>query len=410
MTDTPGWASPGSSEPPRDGARPTADAPAAVPGQSAPPKDTPPAWGTAPGAPQPPYAGQQPAWGTQQPGHGAPPPGWGPQPPGGGYSWGVPQSPKPGVIPLRPLGLGEILDGAVSTVRKHWRVTLGLALGVAVVQQGASLGAQLAIQGDTGDLTPVLTALISLPLSMLLGVIASALLTMVVSRAVLGQAVSIGDAWRDAKPRLLQLVGLTLLTGLIAGGIVLLGFAPLIGYLVTGAEEPAIVGLLVVVGLLSLPVAVWIGIQLSLAAPALMLEKQGVITALSRSRRLVRRSWWRICGITVLSQIIAAVVGGVISTPFTVIGMVIGFDDFIGQVDAGQTGSMPAAMLITMAIGGVLASTVTLPFTATIGVLLYVDQRIRREALDIELARAAGLPEHGGTGWGDQAGPAPARL
>ncbi|SDT75436.1 hypothetical protein SAMN05216371_4947 [Streptomyces sp. TLI_053] len=399
MTDTPGWASPGSSEPPRDGARPSADAPAAVPGQSAPPQDTPP----------PPYSGQQPAWGTR-PGHGGPPPGWGPQPGHGGYGWGVPQSPKPGVIPLRPLGLGEILDGAVSTVRKHWRVTLGLALGVAVVQQGASLGAQLAVQGDTGDLTPVLTALISLPLSMLLGVVASALLTMVVSRAILGQAVSIGDAWRDARPRLLQLLGLTLLTGLIAGGIVLLGFAPLIGYLVAGAEEPAIVGLLVVVGLLSLPVAVWIGIQLSLAAPALMLEKQGVITALSRSRRLVNRSWWRICGITVLSQIIAAVVGGVISTPFTIAGMVIGFDDFVGQVDAGQSGSMPAAMLVAMAIGGVLSSTVTLPFTATIGVLLYVDQRIRREALDIELARAAGLPEHGGTGWGDQAGPAPARL
>ncbi len=111
-----------------------------------------------------------------------------------------------------------------------------------------------------------------------------------------------------------------------------------------------------------------------------------------------------------LSQIIAAVVGGVISTPFTVIGMAIGLDDFVAQVDSGQTGSMPAAMLVAMAIGGVLSSTVTLPFTATIGVLLYVDQRIRREALDIELARAAGLPEQGGGGWGDQTGPAPARL
>ncbi|MFC5667950.1 hypothetical protein ACFP3U_33920 [Kitasatospora misakiensis] len=403
MTDTPGWASPGSSEPPRDGARPTADAPAPVPGQSVPPQDAPPAWGTAPGAPhapQPPYPGPQAGYG-QQPPYG---------PPGGPYGWAVPQSPKPGVIPLRPLGLGEILDGAVSTVRKHWRVTLGLAFGVAVVQQGGSLAAQLAVQGNTGELTPVLTTLISLPLSLLLGVVASALLTMVVSRAILGQAVSIGDAWRDARPRLLQLGGLTLLTGLIVGGIVLLGFAPLIGYLVTGAEEPAIVALLVIVGLLSLPVAFWLGIQLSLAAPALMLEKQGVITAVSRSRRLVRRSWWRICGITVLSQVIAAFVAGVISTPFTIAGMVIGFDDFVGQIDSGETGSMPAAMLITIAIGGVLSSTVTLPFTATIGVLLYVDQRIRREALDIELARAAGLPEYGGTGWGDQAGPAPARL
>ncbi|MET8703393.1 hypothetical protein ACFVUH_36055 [Kitasatospora sp. NPDC058032] len=406
MTDTPGWASPGSSEPPRDGARPPADAPAAVPGQSAPPHDAPPAWGTAPGAPQPPY-GQQPLYG-QQPPFGQQPPPYGP--PGGQFGWGAPPSPKPGVIPLRPLGLGEILDGAVSTVRKHWRVALGLSFGVAVVQQGVALGAQLAVQGDTGELTPVLTSLVSLPLAGLLSVIASALLTMVVSRAILGQSVTLREAWRDARPRTLQLIGLTLLNALILGGIVLLGFTPLIGYALSGAAEPAITALLVIVGMLSLPVAVWLGIQLSLAAPALMLEKQGVIAALSRSRRLVRGSWWRIFGITLLSTVIAWVVSSVINTPFTVIGMMLGWSDLTSQLDAGDSASMPAAMLVTLAIGGILSSTITLPFTATIGVLLYVDQRIRREALDIELARAAGLPEYGGTGWGGQGGPAPARL
>ncbi|MER7704145.1 hypothetical protein ABTX81_14730 [Kitasatospora sp. NPDC097605] len=394
MTDTPGWASPGSSEPPRDGARPPAEAPAAVPGQSAPPHTAAPAWGTAPGAPQPPYGGQPPFG-----------------PPGAPYGWGAPPSPKPGVIPLRPLGLGEILDGAVSTVRKHWRVALGLSLGVAVIQQGIALGAQLAVQGDTGELTPALTSLISLPISALLTVIASALLTMVVSRAILGQTVTLREAWRDARPRLLQVVGLTLLTGLILGGLVLLALTPAISYLLAGADDEAIAVLLFLGGgALALAVYAWVWTQLSLSAPALMLEKQGVIAALSRSRRLVRRSWWRIFGINLLSIAISWVVASVISTPFTVVGMVLGWDDFTSQIDAGDTATLPAAMLIAVAIGGVLSSTITLPFTATIGVLLYVDQRIRREALDIELARAAGLPEHGGTGWGGQAGPGPARL
>ncbi|MFF7455220.1 hypothetical protein [Kitasatospora sp. NPDC008115] len=398
MTDTPGWASPGSSEPPRDGARPPADAPAAVPGQSAPPHHAPPAWGTAPGAPQPPYGQQPPPYGRQPP--------YGP--PGGQYGWGAPPSPKPGVIPLRPLGLSEILDGAVSTVRKHWRVALGLSFGVAVVQQGVALGAQLAIQGDTGELTPVLTSLVSLPLGWLLGVIASALLTMVVSRAILGQSVTLKEAWRDARPRLFQLVGLTLLNGLIVGGIILLGFAPLIGYALAGDADPGTAFLLFLVGFLVALAALWIGVQLSLAAPALMLEKQGVIAALSRSRRLVSRSWWRIFGITLLSMAIAWIVSSVIATPFTVAGMVLGWGDLTSQLDAGDAASMPPALLVTVAIGGILSSTITLPFTATIGVLLYVDQRIRREALDIELARAAGLAEHGGTGWGGPSGPAPA--
>ncbi|MGV9270133.1 DUF7544 domain-containing protein [Kitasatospora sp. NPDC003701] len=399
MTDTPGWASPSSSEPPRDDTRPPADTSAAVPGQSVPPQAAPaapPAWGAGYGGPQQPTGPQ----------HG----GQGPHGPHGQYGWGAPVSPKPGVIPLRPLGLGEILDGAVSTIRKHWRTTLGLSLGVAVVEQAAVTGTQLAVNGDTGDLTPVLSALASLPVTMLLSVVAAALLTMVVSRAILGQSATVRDAWRDARPRMLQLTGLTLLTGLIGAGIVLLGFAPMIGYLLAGAGEPAIAALLFVVGLLSIPVAIWIWIQLSLAAPALMLEKQGVMTALSRSRRLVRGSWWRLFGINLLSQVLAGIVAGIISVPFTVAGLVLGFDDLVGQVDAGDTATLPTAVLITTAIAGVIASTLTIPFTATIGVLLYVDQRIRREALDIELARAAGLPEYGGTGWGDQTGPNPARL
>ncbi|MFI6847013.1 hypothetical protein ACIBJD_20575 [Kitasatospora sp. NPDC050467] len=404
MTDTPGWASPSSSEPPRDEARPPADASAAVPGQSVPPHGAPAAHPARDAG----HGGQQQGSGPQ---HGGPQyGGQGPYGQPGQYGWGAPASPKPGVIPLRPLGLGEILDGAVSTIRKHWRTTLGLSLGVAVVQEAAVVGTQLAVDGDTGDLTPVVSALVSLPVAMLLGVVAAALLTMVVSRAILGQTATVRDAWRDARPRLLQLIGLTLLTGLIGAGIVLLGFAPLIGYLLAGADEPIIVGLLAVVGILSIPVAFWIWIQLSLAAPALMLEKQGVLPALSRSRRLVRGSWWRLFGINILGRLLAGLVAGMLSIPFAVIGLVLGFDDLSNQLDSGEPATLPVAMLISNAIAGVISSTLTIPFTATIGVLLYVDQRIRREALDIELARAAGLPEYGGTGWSDPVGQNPARL
>ncbi|MQS12482.1 hypothetical protein F7Q99_09325 [Streptomyces kaniharaensis] len=398
MTDTPGWASPSSSEPPRDDTRPPADASAAVPGQSAPPQ----------GAPVPP-----PGWGgphvpPAQPGWGGPQGPYGPygQPP---YGWGPPPSPKPGIIPLRPLGLGELLDGSVATIRKHWRTALSLSLGIAVLQQAGGIGAELLVGGKTGDFTSVLVSLVSLPVDLLLGVIATALLTVVVSRAILGQSVTIREAWRDARPRMLQLLGLTLLTALIVGGVTLLGFAPLIGYAVAGAAQPAIIGLLVIVGLLSLPAAVWLWIRLSLAAPALMLEKQGVMTALSRSRRLVRGEWWRIFGITLLSQLIAFVVSCVIAIPFTTVGLVLGLGDLQRQVASGGAG-LPMAMLITTAIAGVISATLTIPFTAGIGVLLYVDQRIRREALDIELARAAGLPEYGGTGWSGQSGPNPTKL
>ncbi|MET8543319.1 hypothetical protein ABZW03_22115, partial [Kitasatospora sp. NPDC004799] len=145
MTDTPGWASPSSSEPPRDGARPPVDAPAAVPGPSAPPQPT-PGWTGPAGAP---HGGQQ--WGQQ----------WGQQPPGGHrpYGWGAPASPRPGVIPLRPLSFGELLDGAVTTVRRHWRTVLALSLGLAVIAQAGSVLVNLMIKGRTGEATNTLRLL-----------------------------------------------------------------------------------------------------------------------------------------------------------------------------------------------------------------------------------------------------------
>ncbi|MFJ2189461.1 hypothetical protein ACIOJE_16170 [Kitasatospora sp. NPDC087861] len=383
MTDTPGWASPGSSEPPRDDARPPADAPAAVPGPSAPPQGTP-----APG---------RPGWGQQAPG--------GPHP----YGWGAPQSPKPGVIPLRPLGLGELLDGSVATIRKHWRTALTFSLGIAVIEQAGNVAANLLIKGKTGAATQVTIVLASMPLTVLVSVVATALLTMVVSRAVLGQSATAGDAWRDARPRLLQLLGLTVLTGLMSGGVVLLGFSPWYFYSTGSAGASGTAALLFLVGFLTIPVGLWLWIRFSLAAPALMLEKQGVLTALSRSRRLVRGSWWRIFGISLLGEVLTFIVAMVIAIPFRFVGLVLGFSDFNSQVDVNSAADQPTAMLITTAIAGIIAATLTIPFRAALGVLIYVDQRIRREALDIELARAAGSTEPGTAGWGDQSGRTPAR-
>ncbi|WP_371481212.1 hypothetical protein [Kitasatospora sp. NBC_00315] len=420
MTDTPGWAPPSSSEPPREDARPPADAPATVPGQSSPHDTTPsapPAWGGGYGGPQPggpqyggPHHGGQQQWGA---GPGAPyggPQPWGPQP------WGAaPLSPKPGIIPLRPLGVGEILDGAVSTVRRHWRTALGISLGLAVVQQVVSTAVQWWSYDHPSDVVTAVAAVAELPVGVLVGVLATALLTMLVSRAILGRSVTLGEVWKDARPRLLQLLGLTLLNALIVLGIILLGAAPVIGYLLAADPDPGIALLLGVVAFLGFVVAGWVWIQLSLSAPALMLEKQGIRTSLSRSRRLVRGSWWRIFGITLLSTVMVGFFSGIIAMPFSIAAVAVAGDsiDQSGQSTGipGFGAVFPPAALLVMALGGLIAGTITIPVTAAVNVLLYVDQRIRREALDIELARAAGLPEYGG-GWAgaDPADPTAPRL
>ena len=135
-------------------------------------------------------------------------------------------------------------------------------------------------------------------------------------------------------------------------------------------------------------------IRFSLASPALMLEKQGIVKSMSRSAKLVRGSWWRVFGIQLLAGIIANIVASIIVIPFTFLAAALSGDGLTGFVNTG-TGNLGWTFLIISGIGSVIGSMITFPITAGVTVLLYIDQRIRREALDLELARAAGVQGYG---------------
>ncbi|WP_329623141.1 hypothetical protein OG357_24180 [Streptomyces sp. NBC_01255] len=396
MNDTPGWTSPGSA--PSDGQdgsgipRPTtpADANGSAPQWS---KDQPPAgqWTPPTGQTPPPAPGRN----------------WGPPPPN--THWGKPPAAKPGVIPLRPLGMGEILDGSVKTLRTYWRTVLSFSVTVAVISQIVSILAERYLVPATPAISPDATpaeqleqsiqsaenSLIGLGPALLVTLMASvfcaALLTVVISRAVVGRPVSLGEAWREARPRLLQLTGLTLLLAALSAGIMLAGLLP--GLLIGGAAGVALILLL---GLGATAAMVWLVIRFSLASPALMLERQDIMTSLKRSAKLVQGAWWRIFGITILTQLLIFIFAMIIAIPFAIVGIAVDGDGFAGLLDGSST-SFGWPFLIVTGIGGVLTSAVTYPISAGVTVLLYVDQRIRREALDLELARAAGLPGYGPT-------------
>ncbi|WP_030794623.1 DUF7544 domain-containing protein [Streptomyces sp. NRRL S-920] len=427
MNDTPGWASPGSA--PSDGqdsGKPDAAEPAddgrqsspskwskeqPPPAQWSPPSDPGPG-GTPPPPPPPPGQGGGWGWGNQPPSG----PG-GPAGPGGGYpGWGAWQGPppaaKPGVIPLRPLGVGEILDGAVSTMRAHWRTVLGISLTVAVLTEIVVVllqGLVLSESADTdalddpsatvGELTramgdAMLNSGVVLVITLLGTIVATALLTMVTSRAVLGKSVTTAEAWRDSRPQLAKLFGLTLLIPLIAIAIVAVGILPGVLIALSGPSDAG-ASLAALGGLAAGVAAIWIVVRLSLASPALMLEKQGVKKSLTRSAKLVRGSWWRVFGIQLLAALIANVIASIIVIPFTFIAGALSGEGVSGFLNG--TGELGWTFLIVSGVGSVIGSTLTFPITAGVTVLLYIDQRIRREALDLELARAAGTPGQGTT-------------
>ncbi|MFE3324497.1 hypothetical protein [Streptomyces sp. NPDC059176] len=389
MNDTPGWASPGSS--PSDGQGSGAPDPTGATGPS-------PKWS----AQQPP-AGQWTPPTTPGPGPGAPPPpyGWGGAPQGSG--WGHAPAAKPGVIPLRPLGVGEILDGAVSTLRAHWRTVLGITITISVITQIGEILVQRYLVPKPPALNPNPTpaealqqaqdqfsaSLIGLApttvLTLMATLFTTALLTVVVSRSVLGHPVDLSEAWREARPRLPHLLGLILLLMLIAVGVMAVGVLP--GVLIGSAPG---VALAVLGGLAGAVVALWLLIRFALASPALMLERQGVVQSLRRSAKLVRGAWWRTFGVLALTALLTMLVSMIIEIPFAVIAFAVDGQGF-GSLFSGSAPEFGWPFLVITGIGAVIAASITYPISAGVTVLLYVDQRIRREALDLELARAAGV-------------------
>ncbi|MEU1056874.1 glycerophosphoryl diester phosphodiesterase membrane domain-containing protein [Streptomyces sp. NPDC005876] len=466
MNDTPGWASPGSA--PSDGRQPGASGPAEPAGRPGPdrpaqPADQPDAEPTGPGTKwskeQPPPGQWSAPAGTPPPaapGPATPPPppppgpGWGTPPPGGqggsggpgggngsgpggtGGNWGTPgghggyggyggwganwggppPAAKPGVIPLRPLGVGEILDGAVSTMRTYWRTVLGISLTVAVVTevivvllQGLvldsastdALNDPSATLSELGDALAgaMIGSAVVFVISLVGTVVATALLTTVTSRAVLGKPVTTAEAWRDARPQVLRLFGLIVLLLLITAAVLTVGALPGLIVAFTAGGDAAVA--LTVLGLLAAAVVtVWLMVRFSLASPALMLEKQSITKAMGRSTKLVRGSWWRVFGIQLLATIIANVVASIIVIPFTFLAAALSGEGVGGFVEG--TGGLGWTFLVISGIGSVIGSMITFPITAGVTVLLYIDQRIRREALDLELARAAGVQGYGAPG------------
>jgi hypothetical protein len=302
------------------------------------------------------------------------------------------------VVPLRPLTVGELLDGAVKVIRRYPRPALGISAVVAIVTTVVNL---LVVLGfDLGSLTNQLRSgeggtsvtvgsgspggsAASVPgalIAVLAGLVLTGALVVVVGKAVLGKPTTFAEVWAEVRPRLLSLLGLAILTGLlvvapaVAGGLVLAVAIAAAGGAGLLLGIPALLA-----GLVG---TAYLYGRLSLAPAALVLEKARIRTALSRSGELVKGSWWRVFGILLLTSIIGTIVSSVLVVPLALLGGIAAFSS-----DA-TTGSVALFVILTQ-IGSGLASFLVSPFTAGVRALLYVDRRMRAEGLDLTLQQAA---------------------
>lgn len=377
MTDDQQWQAPGQSAVPPPPPTPVPPTQPMPPAYSA-PTAVPPAYSTPPAVP-------------------AAAPGWTPPP-------------KPGLIPLRPMTLGTILSAAFQTLRRNPAATLAPALVltvlVAVIQVVGSTGFLASYfdafsnfsSTDAGsiDAGAVVGPMIGLAasslgaglLSLIVTAIVEAIVTVQVASSTLGARLRLRGLWGRLRGRRGAVIGWAALNGaavLVAAILVILG---LVGIGLTGTAGVLIAGLFAfVVGAALLVVGAWLWVKLGFVPAAIVLERASILTSMRRSWRLTGGAFWRIFGIRLLAGVIVAVATSIATAPVSIVGSIIGT---LGQPNGGTEASLTTSLIgttiATQAVTAVI-SAVGLVITTATTALLYLDQRMRTEGLDLDLAR-----------------------
>lgn len=299
---------------------------------------------------------------------------------------------KPGIIVLRPLSFGQILDGGIKALRHNPKVMIGLNGAVALAATVAMFGLGYEYFTSTLSFDPYANDQ-AFSAGSIVGVVAgvlvaSFLLTMVtvissvsVGRSVIGEVIPAREAWSRSLRRLPTVLAITALM-LIA---IVVGYGVVVGLIVVSALVTPVLAVIVGIlgGLGSLVLFGWLAIKLAVTLPASVLERLGPVASMRRSWRLTTGRFWMIFSVLLVASIITSVIQQVISVP---IGVILPLA-FLNS-DSPPTGLFLLLTAVASYVG-VLLSTV---FVASVTAVVYTDQRMRREGFDLVLAQASLRP------------------
>jgi hypothetical protein len=333
--------------------------------------------------------------------------------------------PKPGLIPLRPLSFGTIIGSSFRVMRRNPAPTFGLAVlfyGVitivyftvmASVYSWAISRVQTASSSDQADLVAgnfgafVLAALVPSTLAVVAAAMLQGFISLEVSRATLGEKLKIRGLWRLAKGRIGRLLLWSVAQSIAMLVLMLLATLVTVGVFSAAASSSSASAVLagavfavlvsVVVSAVFLAAGVWLGTKLSLVPSAILLERMTVLPAMRRSWRLTKSNFWRTFGIQVLIYVIINVGTSVITTPILLVGSIVaGLINPNGDDSAGLIGFAVVAVIAGV-VSVVLGATGLVMQSASLA-LIYIDIRMRKEGLDLELMHYVEAKQSGAKG------------
>ncbi|HEX7118626.1 MAG TPA: hypothetical protein VF212_07560 [Longimicrobiales bacterium] len=285
---------------------------------------------------------------------------------------------------LRPMGIGEILDGTFSLYRKHFVLFFVTALIpfaplvplYATMLDPAVLADPVAAQAAGG--TIVLLGLASgIGMMVAMGALAHN-----VSQAFTGGTVSFATGMGRGLRALFPLF----LTGILAY-IAIFAVTMIVGF-AFGAISAVLTAVSGVVGALFVIVAAVLaaiamfGLLASLFAvvPAVVVERKGPISALARSWRLASGARLRIVGVFIICWLI---------TSLPLFGVMVALGLGTALFDPNAAATLTTGQVYLQQGATMLTGALTFPFFVGCLMLVYYDRRIRTEGYDVQLAAEA---------------------
>lgn len=359
--------------------------------------------------------GGRPAYGEYSQTGGFPPPGQPSTdyPPRGGTQPGWAPPPKPGLIPLRPLSFGALLGTPFLVLRRNPKAAFGSAL---LIQAAITLVSLLIVglvayfaftrvlsappedqdaleAGAT--ISVILSALIPMALSLVASSLLQGIIVLEVARGTLGEKLGMWALWRAAGRRLLPLVLWTLL--LFAGivvSIAVVGGLTAVFAILGGAWIGLAVAIGVIGGLGLIVLWVWLYTKTSLVPSLIVLERLGIRSSIRRSWRLTNGYFWRTFGVQALVAVIVNVMAQVVTTPLSLLfGVAVSLVDPNAAIDAYIPSIVLYVLILFVAL---VLGAVTAVIQSATTALIYIDLRMRKEGLDLELARFVESAQHPG--------------
>lgn len=264
---------------------------------------------------------------------------------------------RTGPLPLYPMTLSDVLDGAFKLLKANARAVFLVVAALMVAPQLAIAwaGSDLASFGLVGlvanpvedDRVPLIV--FAVVINTVCGALAAGGVSRIAAASYLGREMTAGAALRIVVQR----------AGPLLAAFVLVHLAELSGGILAG------VGLIATMPLF---MAMYV-----LVTPVIVVEEIGPLSAMRRSWRLVRPRFWAVLGTALIAGFLAWMLSQILAAGPT------GVSFFFGG----------AIAWLLVAIGGVAATVIATPIVAITATLLYFDARIRHEGFDLQILAAA---------------------